>query len=509
MDKQPNPDSNNQGNKTSSRSRRKRKRRNANSLQDNLFRVAVGVLLLGGIIFFLWSTSESPVAAPDREPGTTKSDFEVTLVKGTAKELVSESKSLDKDLYRQPPLPIPEQLPILDKKLKIGRRLEELNENEESKTKGVEIQLETLTYLNTLNEIHNLNNQSVEGELNDLAKGLYDSPNPKLRYNSRLAISLGDLHRYLKSKERKDFDTFLASYLDPEVVAHERSSVKSIQRIMAFLEQAGRQEHYDEFIGLIKTRLLASNNGPKRRLGESLHDRLVIGKIDYPDLNRRLMDGEPEAIAELEELVDNLATDTNLSSVPVVKTISLVESVGSTGDVELERRLADKLRQTLSLPISKDKKDMIKSTFVDYDVRVACIGKPFEFGNSKNIAGEQLSTKLESSKTTVVIFFSGKNKDSLWAINLVKDYSFLTRNGVSWVLLNIDNNQQLSTLKMVKSKYPDAEVSHVTIAGDVCKKCPITKVPYILVVHDGVAVLKNVNPDRLRSVLEELAMTDK
>ncbi len=473
------------------------------NITRSLFGIAVVILVIGLIYIFSVQGDKTKNVAVKEDVGEIATSFEKVVASGTARELMNFADGLSKDLMSQP---IPNLLNRLKQKKQIGQRLEELHEDELSYLYGLREQLDSLILLDTLNLSLSLNDKNIRSELFETATRLVDHEDIKIARSAQLGLSVSALRDYMQNPSDENYQEF-----EQRVAANEENlmidlpSVRGLQQIVILVDASERKDHVKQFKLLVGNILKKSSTLEIWSVGAGIHDQMILGNIDFREMNRQILSGDETAIKELGEIVDNIdASDNNVSAVPIAKVISLVESLQQIGKFELEKKYIDILRQTSLETEFVQNENLVADTLRDYEKRKALINQTFDLSGSR-FDGSPIELEELQGKIVVILFYSASSSDSGDYLNRIVDLQYLSSQGVKWIICSAENEPNENLQKSIATANPKFIVVSKQSAPNYLEQCPISKVPFVLIIdRDQKVIDVNVYVDQLRIKLEKL-----
>ena len=315
---------------------KKKKKQRKRRLQ----RAAALFVLLTLPVAYVWYTSRPhrPPENVDDSLVTPVTEFQKLLEMGDPTQLIKYSEALDNDVLSGV---LPTQVAALEKRDQIADRLLELRADEDSTHYGIATKINglmTLTGFDILNDF----DETISTRLLDFATEYEGSADPKIRNRANLGIVASRLHDYIQNNSEENFDQVkhsLAQLLDElEPDATINGELRMIVPIMALSK---RDDHIREFKSMYGAKLKQSPDSELHAFGALVFDETIIGAVNFETLRESVLVPNPDAIAEIENVVDAIATNPSVSSPVFMCTLGVVENLRQIKEDDLEQQLIE------------------------------------------------------------------------------------------------------------------------------------------------------------------------
>jgi hypothetical protein len=485
--------------KEKDRRRRQAARNLKTRIRNNLFGIAI-VGVLAALVYFVIAKKnrprESDVAAP-----RAATDFEVVLNSTDPQEIIRYSESLPKNLLSQS---LPNQITRLREQLQLGQHLIDLNADQESSRFGVNLKLDSLIILDTLNLVYDLKDTSFREQLLATASENLDNEDLAICRKAHLGICLSITHDYTRNPTDESFARLIQQFRSstPKLKDDLVSSV-SLARLVTLAAKSPRKEDVVELMNYAGTEFKQSSDESVRKLGAKIHDDIFVGNFDFNSISDQMLIGNEDSLKQLALAVDAVTANSQISEVPFSKVLALAENLSQIDRDDLREEYVSRLREASRNVTDEELSARIRQVIDDFDKRNSTVGKIFD------LAGNQyddlpMNVGQLSGKIVVVAYLGLRHRVSLEFVLRLSDYEYLVSEGVEFVVVCVDDSFSTDELAVLAEKQGVHVVTKVSAPGYL-DQCPISKVPYLVVLnrqHNVVAV--NVNVDKLRGLLEEV-----
>ncbi len=461
------------------------------------------VLLVMGlplvIVYYFTTVDRNLNQLPDStEIAEPLDDLEFLLARGSVFKLEDYSRQLDRELASRV---VPRQLAALKNRLRIADELIRRREDDDSFRNGVITKINTLSALATFDRETNQPANPFGSDLLIFCEQFAYDKDPKIRDAARLGEINAHINSYLLEPTDQEFAK-LESKLG-EFISGLTSDVdiaSEIPMLVRFMSNSKIDEHVHQFKLQLANSLQSSDEVVLKEIGDKIRDQLVVGSVNFDDLRRLIQFRDPQAIAKLEDLVNAVVDDPNISSSAYVYILTLVESLQQIDQNELEVRLREQLTTAVGKIANPDKRRKVGKWFDDYRIRNELIGKTFELGDAV-IA----NPKLKMAAPTVILFLSPATQLASEWIELLQGIEDHKPHANRYVIVCVDPELTEEFRQQFKKQFPAGILIGPEKSVRYLEQCPISQVPYVVILDDKQRVIAvNVDVYQIRSRLSEL-----
>jgi hypothetical protein len=463
--------------------------------------VLVLVVMPFAMVWYLVSVDSSAknteVDSSDGMP--TLSDLDYSLQKGDISQLEKQIQMLDEKIASGQ---APTQLSAFKDKLRIADELIRRNHDETSVRFGVLSKLSALSSLASFDREFSHREKKYDTELLAFCERYKDDDDPLVRNSASVCEFSAHVQNYLQRPTDEEFanlETKLDAFIST-IVPDQFSSGLISDFFVPLMSKSENTSHVRKFNAELADRLQNSEESVFQKEGDKIMDSIVIGAINWDNMRVLIRVDDKQTVNKLESFVKKLDVNPGVSVSTYSNVLSCIEFLGS-GFSDLKKSLVDELRSSIAKIPNNYKRDRVNDLIERFDVRNNLLGKPFELGTE---VGKELA---EPEKVpTVILFLSLANPETTeWVEmlqNLDREHPLESR----FLIVCTDSNLPEDRSHKIKNEFPNAILIGPEETSDFLQQCPITHVPYIVVLdrENRVAAI-NVDIDRVRDQLRKLS----
>ncbi|MEM7456872.1 MAG: hypothetical protein AAF456_21185 [Planctomycetota bacterium] len=473
----------------------------------------LGVLIpavFAGLFALIWFNREDQQSGEDDRPVVgTESSFEVDMQDGNIVALKSRSDEIAGDVTR---VALPQKVSMLMERIEIAERLEELAvaETDEGILHYSQIaKIDSLVLLDALNVIHGLDEDSYREQLFEYATPLLDSEHDVVKTQAHIGVCQTYVQHFVFDYTDENFE-LLMEQMEKSVphVMKNSNSAASFDQMLAMIYGAVPDSETDERVRrlhlYVGNQFRMSDDPIVWRLGTAVHNRMIMGEVNFNALRNVVSIGEESAIEEVKTIVDGVIESGLAGRGVYLELLEMCEGMVHTGHGELGNELLDRLER--SVPEIKEELTRVEVELI-FQRRVqrnALKGEVFDLSGTDVLEREISSAQLDG-KAVVIVMFSMVDADSLSPVRRLGDYAQYSSSGVEFIAACGDSEKGAEVYQTLIESLPDVVFTSGETGKEYLKRCPLTYVPYILILDREHRVVE-LNPDMedLRTILNSI-----
>ena len=458
--------------------------------------------------------------AAAKEPVTSYSDLELALDSGEKQRLIG----VMDQLKIEPGEEFAIQLEKIKNRLKVSEELQAINGDPEARQLGLLSGLDALTLWHTLNVIYQVDDPLMQDKMEEFAgKHVQDADN-KVAARANYVLALVEIHQFILNKNPQKFQRGLMHFtatldnVDENLVEAIR-----ISNLASLLAKTGHDEEVKQMWGAFYRRFDGAQNEAIQALALKAYDQYVFCGSPVSLSMGKIISGDSNAVAGLQQQVDELVSSNDLSDSGFDMLLSMLEVLVQNGEItevqEIGNSLLARLPAITGKAVQQNVEKKIKATLN----RANLMGQVVRFNGLTVGEGRTFDASILDGSMVVTVFWSPENQLSMERLSNVHKMVSLFNDGRLNLVAIFDPSPGVSTAKNLaeeQGSVPQLKPNYLEFMTSL-PNCIFLKVnsedpemqrflqqlgppflPYILMVDsDHQIIALNPNPDYLVQTL--------